>query len=212
MGITRIFSLAGLFLASGMLTGCWGDCWCTGGSSKNTQPVARQDPPVARQPAQANNWSNTPYSQDRTSAAVTPTNNSQPTTGNLQPGNSVNQQVPLATATNQPTAPSVDTNPSVPPPPIRTVSGTTTQPSTINIAPAPDPTPASPREIQLNNSGVSAPVAPAPLPPLPPKSGTPASSTSGYTPSQPPSMPLPADTLPGQSKMPTLQKGPVPVE
>jgi len=212
MGITRFFSLAGVLVAGGMLTGCWGDCWCNGGSSKNSQPVAHQDPPVAKAPAQSNSWSNTPYAQDRTSATVAPTNNPQLTTGNFQPGNTVNQSLPLATTNPQSTTPSVDNNPAVPPVPIRTVTGTTSQPTTINIPPAPDATPSAPRVIQLNNSNVTAPSSPVPLPPLPPKATGPASSTSGYTPSQQSSVPVPSETMPGQAKMPTLPPGPVRVE
>src|SRR6516164_2717012 len=122
MRIMRTFSLAGALLAGGTLTGCWGDCWCCGGSSKSTPPVARQTLPAATPTAQANGWSNTPNSQDRTSTAATATN-TQPS--NFQPGNGVNQQLPIAATSTQATPASVDNNPAMPAAPNRNLSNLT---------------------------------------------------------------------------------------
>jgi hypothetical protein len=116
-----------------------------------------------------------------------------------------------STTTQQTAAPAVDPTPSSSPSQIRIVNGTApASTGSTTIIPQPrDPSPTPPREIQLNNSAVTAP----PPPDLPPPPATGAgSSTSKYTPAQPINPPLPPDTLPGQGKIPALPPGPMRVE
>jgi hypothetical protein len=210
MRIMRTFCLAGTLPAAVLLTGCWGDCWCNSRNTKSPQPVVRQDPPVAKTPAQANNWSNPPAQAQTANAA--PDNGSQITPGGYPAGTPVNPPLPTTPAAQQTTAaPPVDPTPGNSSSQIRIVNGTGSNSagSTTIIPQQRDSTPTPPREIHLNDSTVTAP----PPPDLPPPPATNAgSSTSKYSPAQPINPPLPPETLPGQGKIPALPPGPVRVD
>src|SRR5262245_5857878 len=67
MGIMRAYYLAGLALASGLIAGCGGDCWCNGGSCKGTQPKTSQNGTAVNSSAQQSvGWSNRQRSQEST--------------------------------------------------------------------------------------------------------------------------------------------------
>lgn len=214
MRIKRIFTLAGLALAGGMLTGCWGDCWCTGGSSRGSQPKTTTTATETSSLGQQREGWNKPLRSQELNVANSPT--TQPSPAAL--GGSVTGQ-PAQTSSTAPTTASnaVDTAPSVPSP-VRTVSGSVPVGTSNLNPPPPDLPPAATtqRDSRTETSPIVAPQPPSlpPPPPSLPPAGAPASSTSKYTPSLPPATnrQLPPESIPNQSKIPTLPPGPVPAE
>jgi hypothetical protein len=99
---------------------------------------------------------------------------------------------------------------------VRTVGGTGSPPTaTSNLSPPQPvvPPPLTQRDTLQPNGALTAPQPPSlpPAPPTLPATGPASSSTSKYTP-PPTTQQLPPETIPGQSKIPTLPPGPTPVD
>src|SRR6516225_4726002 len=111
MGIKRIYRLAGLALASGLFAGCSGDCWCTGGSCKGTQPKTSQNATATGSLGQpSNGWSNQQRSQESSFSGVASQQSSVAGQAGLTQG-----QQPLGSSSLPPAGnSSVDLTPSAP--------------------------------------------------------------------------------------------------
>jgi hypothetical protein len=207
MGIKRIFGLAGLLAACGMIGGCCGDgCRnCTG--SKTTRPAANQDPSArVSNPSRPAGWANQPQAQSAGQAGTS-------STGLIGSGTPAQQppsdSMPAARTSNSGIVPAggmqTDAGVTTLPTPVRTVTppkpgedpGAKNQPMIItppvvNTNDLPPQSSAGPAS-QGNGSRL-----PAPPPDVPPLSN----STSKYP--SAPMAPLPPETIPGQSAIPAL--------
>ena len=209
MGMTRAYYLAGLALASGLIAGCGGDCWCNGGSCKGTQPKTSQTTSVSSSAQQSDGWSNRQRSQDLNVSSAT---SQQSAVG----GQSLVPQGQQSLGSSN--VPAVGSGPVDPTPPaqspVRPVSGTATPPAATNNPNPPAGTPpVTQRDSWPQSTPITAPSAPALPPPMNlPATGQQSSSTSKYPPLPSSSQPLPAEMIPNQSKIPTLPSGQMPVE
>jgi len=223
MGITRAYRLTALALASGMFAGCWGDCWCTGGSCKGTQPKTSQNATAVNSTGQQSDGWNTRQRTQETNVSSAASQQSS-IAGPSDLGQTRQMQPLGASNLSAATGGSLDSTPAAANP-VRTVSATGTPPAPTNVVTPPPPaatsnsnpppgtTPPITQRDSWQSPQITAPQ--APFPPPPPPSLTPSgssSSTSKYSPATPlPNQP-PPDTIPNQSKIPTLPPGPMPLE